>query len=146
MDGDVEERNPGEREHAQLQAATTAWLFGRGKQWKVDVLVEQRVRVSATRVRIPDVCLVSLDMPFEKIITTPPLAVIEILSPEDRVSRYNERLQDYRRMGVKHIWVVDPAERKGFDGSSGGMETERFAARDTPIFLDLPEIFAALPA
>lgn len=146
VDGEIEERNLGEREHARLQMAIAAWLYARSEAWKIDVLPEQRVRVSATRVRIPDICLVSLELPFENVITHPPVVVIEILSPEDRVSRYNERLEDYRRMGVKHIWVVDPAERKGFNWSSGWLETERFAAEGTAITLDLKEIFAGLPA
>lgn len=146
VDGEVEERNLGEREHARLQAAIVAWFFAKIKDWNIDVLPEQRTRVSATRVRIPDVCLVSLDLPYEKIIAHPPLAVIEILSPEDRVRRYNERLEDYRRMGVRNIWVVDPETRKGYDWASGWQETERFAVAGTPIFLSLPEIFAALPS
>ena len=36
------------------------------------------------------------------------VAVIEVLSPEDRVSRYQQRLDDYRAMGVANVWVIDP--------------------------------------
>ncbi len=145
VDGELEERNLGEREHARLQAAIVAWFFAKQKEWNIDVLPEQRTRVSASRVRIPDVSLVSLDLPYEKIITHPPLAVIEILSPEDRVRRYNERLEDYRRMGVRNIWVVDPESRMGYDWTLGWQEAARFEIAETPIYLDIPEIFAALP-
>lgn len=146
LDGEVEERNLGEREHARLQAAIVAWFFARIKEWNIDVLPEQRTRVSPTRVRIPDVCLVSLDLPYEKIISHPPLAVIEILSPEDRVRRYNERLEDYRRMGVRNIWVVDPETQTGYNWGSGWQEATRFEVGGTPIYLVLPEIFASIPS
>ena len=145
IDGEVEERHLGEREHARMQTALSAWFFSRVKAWNLEVLVEQRVRISATRIRIPDVCLVSLEAPFEKVISTPPLVVVEILSPEDRVARYNARLEDYRRMGVKNIWVVDPAECRGFDWSAGWQERTRFTAEGSPVYLDLQEVVSTLP-
>jgi Uma2 family endonuclease len=81
----------------------------------------------------------------EQIIQTPPVAIIEILSPEDRMSRYSERLEDYRRMGVRHIWVIDPGTRKGFDCStSSWIETASFAVAESPICIDLATIFAAI--
>jgi Uma2 family endonuclease len=144
IDGDIEERNLGEREHARLQTALILWLGPRVKAWNLEVLVEQRVRVSPQRVRIPDVCLISLDVPYEKVIATPPFAVIEILSPEDRVARYNDRLEDYRRMGVANIWVADPMERRGFDWNAGWQERTRFEIANSPVYLDLTEIFATL--
>lgn len=145
IDGDIEERNLGEREHARMQTAITLWFGQHVKAWRFEVLVEQRVRISATRVRVPDICLVSLDAPYETVISAPPLAVIEILSPEDRVARYNERLDDYRRMGVKNIWVVDPIERRGFDWNAGWQERTRFTVEGSPVYLDLPEVLATLP-
>jgi Uma2 family endonuclease len=144
VDGQVEERNFGEFDHAQLQLAIGAMLYAHRKEWNIYVLTEQRVRVSMTRVRIPDVCVVSRDLPTEKVITRPPLVVIEVLSPEDRVRRYNERLEDYRAMGVPNIWVIDPETKTGFDWIAGWQERVRFEAAGTPIYLDLPELFAEL--
>ncbi|HEY3990487.1 MAG TPA: Uma2 family endonuclease [Acidobacteriaceae bacterium] len=145
IDGEIEERNLGEREHARLQTALILWLGPRVKAWNLEVLAEQRVRVSPQRVRIPEICLVSLDAPYEKVISTPPLVVVEILSPEDRVARYNERLEDYRRMGVANIWVADPEERRGFDWNAGWEERTRFDVANSPVYLDLAEVFATLP-
>ena len=144
VDGDIEERNLGEFDHASIQAALIAWFYPKRQEWTVHVLPEQRVRISATRVRIPDVCLVSRNLPVEQVITHPPIAVIEILSPEDRVRRYNDRLEDYRAMGVKNIWVIDPASQAGFDWIAGWHEVKRFEAAGTPIFLDVREIFESL--
>jgi len=144
VDGEIEERNLGEFDHAELQGAVAAWFFAKRKEWNVHVLTEQRVRVSATRVRIPDVCLVSRDLPVEQVITHPPLVVVEILSPEDRVQRYNDRLEDYRSMGVRNIWVLNPATQAGFDWTAGWHETKRFEADGTRIYLDVREIFESL--
>jgi len=144
VDGEVQERNLGEFDHSQLQMAIAAWFHARRKEWNVHVLPEQRVRISAARVRIPDVCLVSRDLPIEQVIETPPLLVVEVLSAEDRVRRYNERLEDYRSMGVRNIWVLDPATHKGFDWPAGWQERRRFEVAGTPIFLDVEDLFSGL--
>jgi Uma2 family endonuclease len=48
------------------------------------------------------------DAPDERIITHPPLAVFEILSPEDRVLRVMRKLPDYESMGIAGIYLVNP--------------------------------------
>src|SRR5215469_17157816 len=77
VDGEIEERNLGEFDHATIQMAVLAWFYARRNDWNIHVLPEQRVRVSGMRVRIPDVCLVSRDLPVEQVITHPPLVVVE---------------------------------------------------------------------
>ena len=52
--------------------------------------------------------LLSREAPREQIITHPPLAVFEILSPEDSMTRTLEKLADYEQMGIGAIWVVEP--------------------------------------
>lgn len=145
VDGVIEERNLGELDHAELQGAFLLYLSRYKHEWKIRAVPEIRVQTSPTRFRIADVAVVSVTAPREQIIQTPPVAVIEILSPEDRVPRYAARLEDYRRMGVKNIWVVDPAVRKGFDCSTGGwIETLTFAVPESPIHIDLVAVFAAV--
>jgi hypothetical protein len=72
VDGRVEERNVGEHDHAALQAELIFWFHQHQQEWNVEVLPEQRVQVSPTRFRVPDVCLVSLDQPVEQILAKPP--------------------------------------------------------------------------
>jgi Uma2 family endonuclease len=50
------------------------------------------------------------DQPIEQIVTRPPLAVFEILSPEDSLQRLKRKLEDYRVMGIPEIWVIDPQD------------------------------------
>jgi len=77
----------------------------------------------------------------------PPLAVIEILSPEDRISRYAQRLADYRQMGISNIWVVDPANRVGYDCSTTAwLPVEEFRVAGSAISFRLTDLWSELEA
>ena len=111
VDGRIEERNLGEWDHADLQTAVAAYFRARAKKWGIRAVVEQRVQVSATRFRIPDVTVIIGD-PDGKILRKPPFICIEILSPEDRLSRVEQRIGDYLKMGVANVWLLDPETRR----------------------------------
>jgi Uma2 family endonuclease len=147
VDGEVQERNWGEFDHALSQGFVSNSFFQHRKEWQLHVLLELRIRVSATRVRIADVCLVSRAQPIEQVPTKPPLAVIEILSPEDRISRYSERLSDYRDMGIQNVWVIDPINAVGYDCSTAAwLPVEEFRVAGAPIFLRLSDLGSELEA
>ncbi|MBV8810477.1 MAG: Uma2 family endonuclease [Acidobacteriaceae bacterium] len=107
VDGVLEERNVGKRRHSMTQGLLSSRLLAESGKHGCDVLVEQRVQISRSRVRIPDVCLVSKDNEAE-VTQRPPLLWIEVLSPEDRWSRIQPRRDDALRFGVGTIWIVDP--------------------------------------
>jgi Uma2 family endonuclease len=147
VDGEVQERNSGEFDHAAVQGFLTNWFYQHRQDWQFHVLPEMRIRVSSARVRIADVCLVTRSQPIEQVLSRPPLAVIEILSPEDRISRYNERLSDYRHMGIGNVWVIDPAARVGYDCSAASwLPVDEFRVAGTPIFFLLGDLWAELDA
>ena len=110
VDGQIEERPMGEFDHASWQAAILKWFWRHDKEWGVQVLQELRVQVATTRFRVPDVTVLDRSQPKEQIITHPPLAVFEVLSPEDSLQRLKRRLEDYRVMGIAEIWVIDPQD------------------------------------
>ena len=110
VDGVIEERPMGEWDHASWQQAIQKWFWQHEKEWGVRVRPELRVQVAATRYRVPDVTVVDRTNPIEQIITHPPLAVFEVLSPEDTLQRLKRRLEDYRVMGIQEIWVIDPQD------------------------------------
>jgi Uma2 family endonuclease len=145
VDGVLEERNLGEWNHADLQSELVHRLRSRGREWGIRAAVEARVRVSKTRVRVPDICVLSRDIAVEQVITHPPLLCIEVLSPEDRWSRVDKRLEDFLKMGVGHIWVFDPLERQVFDCTKAG---RRLVTEDIleapPVSICLSELFAEL--
>jgi Uma2 family endonuclease len=145
VNGELQERNLGEREHSELQLAVLLWFVRHSAEWKVVALPEMRVQISEGNFRVADVAIVSTDAPRERVLFTPPLIVIEILSPEDRVQRYGERLDDFRAMDVPHIWVIDPTEQIGFDCSSGSwIRCTRFAIENSGIYLSIPELLRSV--
>ena len=121
VDGVVLERNLGEKNHSQLQSAIWLYYHLRRQQWGLWGFVELRVQVSATRFRVPDVCL-ALGNPPEQIISTPPFICIEILSPDDRLSEMRQRVEDYLAFGVSYVWILDPATRQAWRCTSNGMQ------------------------
>jgi len=145
VDGEVVERNLGEWDHSSLQMRFLMYLGTRQQQWGIQVVPEQRVQVSATRFRIPDVTVV-LGGPDGQILRKPPFLCIEILSPEDRLSRVRQRVDDYLKMGVPHVWVVDPGAKVAYtitpadgwrEAKDGILRTQQPA-----LVVPLTEIFA----
>ena len=113
VDGELEERNAGEWDHARLQALIERYLGNREREWGILVVTEQRIQVSPTRFRVPDIAVVA-SRPASGVVTEPPLLCIEILSPEDRATRVQARIDDYLNMGVPCVWLVDPATRRAW--------------------------------
>jgi Uma2 family endonuclease len=121
------------------------WFGAHEDGWEVVVTTEQRVKVAQGRVRIPDVTLVRPGGLSEDVLTAPPLCVIEILSPDDTYSRTCEKAQDYRKMGIENIWLIDPATRSGQASTAEGWrDTMDFEIPGSPICLSLNDIFAKL--
>jgi Uma2 family endonuclease len=114
VDGELEDRNVGEKDHSKLQAKLIRLLPA-----GLAVFPEVRIRVAANRFRVPDVCVYA-EEPAEQVFTSPPLVVVEILSPEDRMARMQRKLEDYYAMGCRHVWVLDPCAKKAYryDGTA----------------------------
>ena len=143
VDGEVLERNLGERDHGRLQLKLGAYFLARQAQWNTYAIVEQRVQVRLGKFRIPDVCVI-LGTTNEQVLTIPPFLCIEVLSPEDRMSRVWERIHDYFEMGVPNVWIVDPENRIAHIASaSGDLHRAHDALRTTEPVLEVPlsEIF-----
>ena len=144
VDDHIEERTLGELDHGLLQARLTIWFGAHELDWNVRVVVELRTRVSPTRVRIPNVCLLRRDTPREPVTLTPPLLCIEILSPDDRLPHVLKVLDDYAIMGVPNLWILDPTERIAYLYKDCALRliTDRLTIPDTEIYVDLPTLFA----
>src|SRR5271154_6162029 len=112
VDGELLERNVGKWERARPQALLAAWFQSQEKNWAVKVATEQRVQVSPTRVRIPDVMLVPRG-PQPEVAIDAPVFIVEILSPDDSYTETQSRSADYLHMGVPCVWIIDPTSRTG---------------------------------
>jgi Uma2 family endonuclease len=127
VDGIIEERPMGEWNHANWQAAILEFFRSRRNDWKIRAAAELRVQVSAGNFRVPDVTILDRSLPIEQAITHPPIAVVEILSPEDTVTRMMTKLGDHEQMGIQNILVLDPAG-KHFRYKAGSLEPPPAAA------------------
>jgi len=141
INGELRERHVGELEHSRMVKAIVRWFEQYEKAWQIEALPDVRVQVSADNFRVPDICLRPLANADYRFVTSVPSAVIEVVSPEDSVSDYRERIADYRQKGIPGIWVVDPKTRRGWDCSSGDwIETAVFRLPDSAIYLDLSAV------
>ena len=146
IDGELRERNVGKWNHSRVQMLIGHWFGSHESQWGVLCATEQRVRISASRVRVPDLVVVPLEE-TPQLIVSPPLLVIEILSPDDSYSDTEERAGDYLRMGCRSVWIIDPKTRTGrmCDGRNW-TAASRLEVPGTPIYVELGDIFAKLHA
>ena len=144
LDGQVVERNMGEPGHARIQTLIAGFLMTHYKKyWTV---VECRMRVTKSRYRIPDVCLVTGTWPGQGPgpLTEPPFLVVEVLSPDDRAGEMEDKIEDYLSCGVKYIWIVNPETKRGFIHTSEGSREAKdgvLRTEDPRIELPLAELF-----
>ncbi len=122
LDGELLERNVGEWDHSRLQGLLCRYLSNREKQWDIIVVPEQRVRVKASRFRVPDILVMAGGAPNDQIVKTPPFLCIEILSPSDRMAEMQDRIDDYLNFGVRYVWLIHPTTRRAFLYSPGQVE------------------------
>jgi Uma2 family endonuclease len=144
VDGHIEERNLGERSHSKIQGRLIGYFLSRYEKNGIEVYPELRVQVKPTRFRVPDVCL-TLGDPGEEILTKPPFLCIEIVSPEDRMSRLKQRIEEYLTMGVPYVWVLDPQTKQAFAATSAEglcqVETGVLQTANPVVEVPLAEIF-----
>jgi Uma2 family endonuclease len=146
VDGVIEERPMGEWNHADWQAAILEFFRSRRREWNVRAAAELRIQVSAGNFRVPDVTVTDRNLPVEQVITHPPIAVFEILSPEDSLSRMMTKLGEYEQMGIQTILVLDPNGRN-YRYSGGKLEplpAEPFDLPNSLCRFDLAEIVKLL--
>jgi Uma2 family endonuclease len=147
VDGVIEERELGEFEHSFLQLFLGSVFVAHRTEWGVIAVSEQRVQTQSSHFRVPDLTILRAGSPRERILTQPPLLVIEILSPEDTLRRTAAKTAEYLAFGIEHVWVIDPAARVGYRGTVNGLELARsgeLAIPETPIRIVLADLFAEL--
>ncbi len=147
VDGRIEERNLGEKEHSIIQRYLTVLFAIKRGEWGVEVFPELRTQTDAHKFRVPDVLVMRTGEKFDRYVTHPPLIAIEILSPEDSLRLMREKASEYRGFGIENIWVIDPEPRIAYRYTSAGLEevhTGELTVPETPIRVALNELFAEL--
>ena len=147
VDGQLEERNLGEFDHGNLQWMCFHVFHSNRALWRIRPALDCRVQVSATRFRVPDVCIVSAEQPKEQIIRHAPMLCIEIVSPEDTLARLERRSEDFFAMGVPAVWIVDPSTRTVHIRGNGLVSTQSTGTLTLPgthVAVSLEEVFSIL--
>lgn len=140
VNGEIIERSMPTLTHGEVQAILASWFRQYRKQHNLLVVCEVRMRLGPDLVRIPDIaCFIGRP---DELPTTPPLVAIEIASPDDRLHQTLEKLAEYRRWGVPHVWLVEPDLKALYiyDGSLN--QTSAFALPEYNLAITADEIFA----
>jgi Uma2 family endonuclease len=112
LDGLVVDRNIGTPGHSALQKILIVHLAAFEKQLQIAVRPECRTRIQESCYRVPDVLV--MVRPFrqtDRIVLDPPLVIVEILSPDDKVLDTLRRFREYEKFGVRYIVQMDPEDR-----------------------------------
>jgi Uma2 family endonuclease len=147
VDGRIEERNLGEKEHSIVQRYLTYLFMLRRAEWGVEVFPELRTQTKARNFRVPDVLVVRAGEKFERYVTQPPLIAIEVLSPEDTLRALQAKSAEYWAFGVENIWVINPEPRIAYRYTGSALAevlTGELTVAGTPIRVVLSELFAEL--
>jgi Uma2 family endonuclease len=142
VDGEVLERNVGEKDHSKLQREFVYFFRERQDSWKTFVFPEQRIQVASTRFRIPDVCVYLGAEPESQIFHEPPFICIEIMSPADTIERMQAKIDDYLNFGVRYVWVINPRTRRAWVYTKEGI----VEAKDGVLRTENPELAVPLTA
>jgi Uma2 family endonuclease len=106
--GEIVERSMPDLTQSRIQTLLAVKIENLG----LFACVELRMKVAPDVYRIPDVAVFAGKLPEKQVPDSPPLVVVEILSKDDRHSDLMQKLEEYRRWGVPHIWVIDPSTKR----------------------------------
>lgn len=109
-----------ERAPAALRTILAGHFHANRRTWDIVTLSRQRVALAAGGSTVCDICIVAADAPVERVIRTPPMVCIDVISSEPLAFVQN-RVDAYEAIGVKHIWLLDPAFRTGWRATSSGL-------------------------
>ncbi|SEB48025.1 hypothetical protein [Terriglobus roseus] len=122
--------DPFERAQAGLRAILAAHFHTNRRPWGIVTLCRQRILISEAESTICDICIVGSDAPVSRVVRSPPMICIDVMS-EEPLAMVQNRADLYERMGVKHIWLLDPTYRAAWRATSSGL----FQVRDDQLMI-----------
>lgn len=119
--GEVVERALPTPIHAQIQILLGI-LFSRLHSPAPLVLMsELRVRIDKDLFRVIDFAVYRGRRPEGRFASEPAFVAVEIVSPDDNYQKLTRRLEDYRRWGVPHVWLIDPGLQRLYEYTEAGL-------------------------
>lgn len=144
-DGELVERNVGEKAHSRLQGLLAAYLNRRRRQWNIEVFPELRVKVRESWYPIPDICVYPAPGFEGRYPSTPPLLWIEILSPDDRMMDVQAKASELVNNGVPYVWIINPHTLESELRTATGIQpvaSKTLSIPGTPIAIPLTDVMA----
>jgi Uma2 family endonuclease len=133
VDGALVERGMPTIAHSLLQMILIEYFSQYRKALRFLPLPEVRTQIiERARYRIPDIMICPLPLPAGKVVTSIPWAVIEILSPDDRLPDQLQRFRDYKQIGLGHMVLLDPEMLIAFRFEDGSLLQTQFTSLDLP--------------
>ncbi len=106
VDGEVVERALPDVAHSRLKTSLVI-SFGRLAS-RAKLMTGLRVQIEPRLFRIVDFAIYLGASLEGRYADRPAFAMAEIVAPDDSFTSVMMRVEDYRRWGVRHIWVMDP--------------------------------------
>ena len=127
--------------HAALQVLIAMMLNELGFK----VYTELEVRMSSTWEPVPDI-VAHHESVRGDYVAEPVDVIVEILSPDDRMSLVLQKCERYSNLGMRTILVFDPVYEKAWiwDRTTAGLSSIQQHAFDSGSRLDLSEVWSRL--
>jgi Uma2 family endonuclease len=119
--GEVVERASPTSIHAQIQALLAVLFAPLQNRVRLVAMSELRVRIEPRLFRVIDFAVYRDSRPQGRYATDPAFIAVEIVSPDDNYHNITQRLEDYRRWGVPHVWLIDPWLKKLYEYKEAGL-------------------------
>ena len=116
--GEVVEMSPVGRKHSWIVLLLGSWMVPYARRQKLGIVGTELGFIlyrDPDIVRAPDLYFVSLarwgDLDANGFFEGAPDLAVEVLSPDDRASKVQEKVREYFGAGCSMVWIVDPDNR-----------------------------------
>ena len=141
VDGELVERNVGDYIHGKVVARLAEAFALVRRSHGLYPVSDTRVRVRPGLFRIPDFSVFAGEEPSERVPGRAPLIVVEVASPDDRLSESIQKLEEYSQWCVSHIWLVDPTLRKLYVYTAGLSEVASYRLPEFDLQITPADLF-----
>lgn len=118
IDGQIRDRPMPTPLHGFTVAMISFWFSMHMDEWRILALLGVTTQVAASNFRVPEVSVIPHRPIRNEIQKEPPFIAIEVLDDDDKFRDLRDRATDLSRMGVEHVWLVDPERREAFTWES----------------------------
>jgi Uma2 family endonuclease len=119
--GEVVERALPAVLHSRVKGLLALFFEPLSKRVRLTMMLGLRLQIEPRLFRIVDFAIYLGARPAGRYATTPAFVTLEIVSEDDCFVDVTERLEDYRRWGVPHVWLVDPQLKRLYEYTEAGL-------------------------